>query len=179
MSTRLRPGLRSRSRAFCKEPEPELNLKFRSWSYAATWEVALALFVGTNGLDKFTESKTFPKTIFFIAQLKARLLRAIFIKRFTLSLDPILIVLLKLTLLRQKKGGPGPPEIKVGGLGPCGPPRSATYDARDVWLWHNFAERSQEFETEKRTIQVDYWIAATEHRLRFVHPANLVWEPIT
>ena len=53
-----------------------------------------------------------------------------FIKRFTLILDPILIVLLKLTIFRQKSGGPGPPEIKVGGLGPCSPLSSATYD------WH-------------------------------------------
>jgi len=31
-------------------------------------------------------------------------------------------------IFRQKSGGPDPPETKVGGLGPCGPPDSATYD---------------------------------------------------
>ena len=39
------------------------------------------------------------------------------IERFTLSLDPVLIVLLKLTISRQKSGGPGP----------CSPPGFATY----------------------------------------------------
>jgi len=41
-------------------------------------------------------------------------------------MDSILFVLLKLTILRQKSGAPGPPEINVGVLGPCGPPGSAT-----------------------------------------------------
>jgi len=38
-----------------------------------------------------------------------------FIKHFTLSLYPILIVLLKLTIFRQKSGGLGPPRKKSGG----------------------------------------------------------------
>ena len=37
-----------------------------------------------------------------------------FIERFTLSLDPILIVFLKLAVSRQKSGWPAPPEMKVG-----------------------------------------------------------------
>ena len=52
-----------------------------------------------------------------------QILQHLFIKRFTL-MDPILIMLLN--LFRQnstfKSGGPGTPEIKVGGLGPCRPP---------------------------------------------------------
>ena len=39
----------------------------------------------------------------------------------------MLIVLPKLTKFREKVWRPGPPETKVGGLGPCGPPGSATY----------------------------------------------------
>jgi len=45
-------------------------------------------------------------------------------------MDPIPIVLLKPNKQNSKlKSGRGkaPPEIKVGGLGPCGPPGSATY----------------------------------------------------
>jgi len=33
---------------------------------------------------------------------------------FTLSLEPLLIVPLKLAIFRQKSEGPSPPEIKVG-----------------------------------------------------------------
>jgi len=55
-----------------------------------------------------------------------------FIKRFALTLDPILIVLLKLTIFRQnsklKSGGQAPTEIKVGWPVPMRSPRSsATY----------------------------------------------------
>jgi len=32
--------------------------------------------------------------------------------------------------------GPGPPEIKVGGLGPCGSPGSATYDRMIAPSWN-------------------------------------------
>jgi len=42
-------------------------------------------------------------------------------------LDPILIVLLKLMIFRQKSGGKGPPEIKVGGPRPMRPPGADTY----------------------------------------------------
>jgi len=43
-------------------------------------------------------------------------------------MDPIQIVLLELkSKIRNLKMGAAPPEIKVGGLGPCGPPGSATY----------------------------------------------------
>jgi len=35
----------------------------------------------------------------------------------------------------QKWGGQAPPEIKVGGLGPCGLPRSATYGWCTVLEW--------------------------------------------
>jgi len=48
------------------------------------------------------------------------------IKRFTLTLDPILIVLVKFTIFRQnstfKCGGPGPLRNKSGDLGLCAPP---------------------------------------------------------
>ena len=49
-----------------------------------------------------------------------------FIKRFTLSLVPILIVLLKLMIFRQKNGRASPPKNKSGGPRPMRPSGSAT-----------------------------------------------------
>ena len=64
-----------------------------------------------------------------------------FIKRFTLSLDPILIVLLKLTIFRQKSGEAMPTQkYKWGSRGPCGPPGSTTYGCRVRQQWELWSE---------------------------------------
>ena len=59
-----------------------------------------------------------------IMQNTGKTLQNFFIKGFTLTMDPIPTVLLR--LFRQnskhKKWGARPPQKKVGGLGPCGPP---------------------------------------------------------
>ena len=51
--------LRSRSWAFCKEPELRLNFRSRSYGYC---EVASAPFLDTNRFAKFTESCTYTES---------------------------------------------------------------------------------------------------------------------
>ena len=60
----------------------------------------------------------------------------VFFKRFTLTMNPILLVILKLIQAKfkiLKWGGRPPQKWKWGGLCPYGPPASATYGS-----WSNF-----------------------------------------
>jgi len=70
-----------------------------------------------------------------IDQILSKFCNIFCIKRFALTLDPMLIVLIQLTIFGQNSkfksgGGKAPPEMKVGGLGPYGPSSSATYASK-------------------------------------------------
>jgi len=58
------------------------------------------------------------------------------IKWITVTMDPILIALLKL-IWNVKVDGPGPPRIKAEGVGICSSLGSATYDCRSYRHRHN------------------------------------------